>query len=121
MAFSKLDLISEPFQFFIFTRYEQIDNINVMADHLFITVFRFWMPYLIIASLIYLAICGLIIDSVAESMTRPFLELSQRIKLNVKNIQKRKMKTEREERTGSRNKKTMNHIELQVDLLKGYK
>ena len=97
MAFDKLNLDSKPYQFFIFTKYEElIENIDKVIDHLFITVFRFWMPALIGASLIYLAICGYIVNYIAASMTKPFLELSQRIRLNVKNIQKQKRNTEQE-------------------------
>jgi len=87
MGFDKLGLNSMPYQFFIFSKYEElIENIDKVIDHLFMTVFRFWMPCLIAASLIYLAICGYIVHYIAASMTRPFLELSQRIRLNVKNI-----------------------------------
>ena len=57
-----------------------------MEEHLFLTVFQFWMPYLIAASAIYMIICWVIINKVATNMTKPFLELSERIRLNVKNI-----------------------------------
>ena len=67
---------------------------NEMEDHLFITVFRFWMPYLIAASLMYMIICGVIINYIATNMTKPFVELSERIRLNVKSIQKQKRKSE---------------------------
>ena len=91
-----------------------------MEEHLFLTVFQFWMPYLIAASAIYMTICWVIIDKVATNMTKPFLELSQRIRMNVKNMQKRKKVHERDERSGRRHKK-INMSEMQVDLLKGYK
>ena len=119
--FSSLsNLVAQPYQFYVYSRAESIENIQIMAEHLFITVFAFWMPYLIGASIIYMAICGVIIRYIATNMTKPFIELSERIRLNVKNIQKRKKEDERQSRSGSRKKK-VNTIEMQVDLLKGYK
>lgn len=86
-------MVANTYQFFVFTRVAAIDSINSMLEHLFITVFRFWLPYLILASIMYLIICGVIINYIATNLTQPFLELSSRIRLNVKNIQKRKTKS----------------------------
>lgn len=76
MDFTKIGMLASGFQFFIFTRMQSIDSIGEMLDHLFITVFRFWMPYLIMASLMYLYICGIVINYIATNLTEPFLELS---------------------------------------------
>lgn len=83
-----------------------------MVEHLFFTVFRFWMPYMIFASIVYLIICGVIINYIATNLTEPFLKMSARIRLNVKNIQKRKTKTEENERFGRSKGKVSNYIEL---------
>lgn len=84
------DFIANNYQFFIFNRFQEIEDIFVMQEHLFVTVFQFWMPYFIAASVMYMVICAILIRYLAEDMTKPFIELSQRIRLNVKNIQKRK-------------------------------
>jgi len=111
LAFDNLELfVANAFQLFIFRRYTAIESLNEMEDHLFMTVFRFWMPYLVVASMVYLVICGVIINYIASNMTKPFLELSQRIRLNVKNMQKKKREQEREEKSGQ--KKKQNLIEL---------
>ena len=111
---------SNPYQFLVFNRYDSLQKIEIMEEHLFITVFRFWLPYLIAASAIYMIICWYIINKVATNMTKPFLELGERIRLNVKNIQKRKKNSERGDRLGYQQKK-INTAEMQVDLLKGFK
>ena len=56
-----------------------------MVDHLFVTVAAFWMPYLLFGSMIYLVIAGIIIRQITESMTKPFIELNERIRLNIVN------------------------------------
>lgn len=76
MEFGKIGMLANGFQFFIFTRMQFLDSIGEMLDHLFITVFRFWMPYFIIASLMYLSICAYVINYIATNLTEPFLELS---------------------------------------------
>ena len=87
LDFEKLEgFEGNSLEFFIFNKHEGIVSVEEMREHLFITVFRFWMPYLIVASGCYLVICGLIIKYIAKNMTKPFLELSRRIRLNVKNI-----------------------------------
>ena len=83
IAFEKLDVVSKSFQFFIFRRFDENEDIENVIDHLYTTVTRFWMPSLIVGSLIYLLICGYIVNYIAASMTQPFLELSRRIRLNV--------------------------------------
>ena len=91
-----------------------------MESHLIVTIFGFWMPYLIAASAMYMIICSLIINYIAKNMTKPFLELSARIRLNVENIKRQKRLAEQAERTGHKGKK-FNSIELQVDLLRNFK
>lgn len=61
------------------------------------------MPYFIGASILYLVICAFVIDYISVNMTKPFLELSQKIRMNVKNIQKRKKWSKSEIRLGQRN------------------
>ena len=114
------DFLPKEYQFFVFDSFEAVENIGVMADHLFMTVFRFWMPYFIVASAMYLIICAFIIHYISVGMTQPFLELSQKIRMNVKNIQKRKKWSKSEKRLGQRNNKNL-YTEMQVDLLKGYR
>ena len=80
IAFEKLDVVSKSFQFFIFRRFDENEDIENVIDNLYTT--RFWMPSLIVGSLIYLLICGYIVNYIAASMTQPFLELSRRIRLN---------------------------------------
>ena len=70
------EALNDPYQFLIFIRYDALEKIQIMEEHLFLTVFQFWMPYLIAASAIYMTICWVIIDKVATNMTKPFLELS---------------------------------------------
>ena len=41
-----------------------------MEEHLFLTVFQFWMPYLIAASAIYMTICWVIIDNKVYNVTK---------------------------------------------------
>ena len=77
---------TNPYQFIVFNSYDSLQKLIIMEEHLFITVFRFWLPYLIAASAVYMYICWFIIDKVATNLTTPFLELSQRIRMNVKNI-----------------------------------
>lgn len=103
--------VVDSYQFFVFNKYEAIEKIDLMGDHLFLTVYGFWMPYLIVASGVYMLICGIIINYIATNMTKPFLELSHRIRLNVKNIQKRKKRRERDEKGGAIVKKS-NYAEL---------
>lgn len=81
------------YQFFIFNTFAELERLEEMKSHLFITVFRFWSPYLVIATLIYLYIIRFAIDLVAKNMTKPFLELSEKIRLNVKNVQKTKLRS----------------------------
>ena len=108
-------LKSGNYDYTVFKRYQAIEKVDRTSQHLFVTVFRFWMPYLIFASAVYIVICGVIISYIAKNITKPILELSKRIRLNVENIQKRKQRKEK----GTANKS--NYIELQVDLLRGYK
>ena len=89
LVFNSLtDFAAASFQFFIFGHYEGIARINEMESHLIVTIFGFWMPYLIAASAMYMIICSLIINYIAKNMTKPFLELSARIRLNVENIKR---------------------------------
>ncbi len=81
------------YQFFIFNTFAELERLDEMESHLFITVFRFWSPYLVMATLIYLYIIRFAIDLVAKNMTKPFLELSEKIRLNVKNVQKTKLRS----------------------------
>ena len=95
IKFRKIDDF-EPqsaYQFFILNKYTELEKLDEMESHLFITVFRFWMPYMIFATVVYLVIIRYFIDYVAQNMTRPFLKLSEKIRLNVKNVQKTKLRS----------------------------
>lgn len=91
-----------------------------MTDHLFFTVAIFWTLLFILASIVYMIISGLLITKLSHNLTEPFLELSKRIHLNLKNIQKKKRKEERDKRHGRPSSKS-SAIELQIDLLQGFK
>ena len=79
---------AQPYQFYVFSRSESFLDIQILVDHLFVTVAAFWMPYLFIGSFMYLVIAGVIIRQITESMTKPFIELNERIRLNVVNLNK---------------------------------
>lgn len=79
-------LSESPLQFCIFTRSQAIESVILMTDHIFTTVSFFWTPYFIFASIVYMLLCVLIIKMLTKSLTEPFLELSKRIHLNVRNI-----------------------------------
>lgn len=100
----------QDYQFFIFNLYTELEKLDEMEDHLFITVFRFWFPYLILGSIMYLVIIRVLINYTATNLTNPFLELSEKIRLNVKNVQKTKLRSQKHERGGK--KKSLNQIEL---------
>ena len=86
MNLSNLANFMAPQYFYNMFRSSEIeDNLQIMSDHLFITVAAFWMPYIFLSSFIYLLICSVIIIHVARNMTRPFVELYERIKLNTIN------------------------------------
>ena len=53
---------------------------------------EFWMPYCIFASLCYIGICSFVIDYMAKNLTLPFVELTKRIRKNVKKMYKHKQK-----------------------------
>ena len=65
--FSELNLTklmnfkAQPYQFYVFSRSESFLDIQILVDHLFVTVAAFWMPYLFIGSFMYLVIAGVII------------------------------------------------------------
>ena len=92
-----------------------------MTSHLYVTVFFFWTPYLVFATFCYLIICYILTKWVATSVSQPLVELSERIKLNVKTM-KAVRENKKSNNFGSDNHGrlgTMN--QLQVDLLAGFK
>ena len=105
--------MATPYFYNMFRSSEIEDNLLIMADHLFITVAAFWMPYIFLSSFIYLLICSVIIIHVARNMTRPFVELYERIKLNTINNKKQK-------KDSNTDNKTRGTISWQIELFGGY-
>lgn len=64
------DFVANPYEFMLFRPQKIVQQLKETEEHLFMTVFRFWMPYWIFASLCYIGICSVIINYIARNMTQ---------------------------------------------------
>ena len=81
----------EPYDYFIF--FPQIglwSNVVVLKVMLYLHIFSFWFPYFIFANFCYIVICVVNIQLIGGKMTRPIIELTKRLNINITNIRKLK-------------------------------
>ena len=87
-------MVSNTYQYFIFLQYKEVYAILDSMEKLMVQHIRnFWIPYFLFANSVYLVICWLIIDTIGSGFSKAIIALAERVKSNVKNIQKlRKLK-----------------------------
>ena len=87
-------VVSNTYQYFIFLQFTEGYAIFDAMEKLMVRHIRdFWIPYFVFANSVYLVICWILIDFIGSGFSRAIIELAERVKSNVKNIQKlRKLK-----------------------------